>query len=88
MKLVDYIFKNSDNNIFKCKIIPNSQKNQFVTQMWDGTLKIRITAIPEKWKANKELIKFLGSELWIKKTQIEIKTWKTSGNKLVQINWE
>lgn len=88
MKLVDYIDINVEKNIIKCKIIPNSPKNEFINQMWDGTLKVRISAIPEKWKANKELIKFISRELWINKNSIEIKYWETSVNKTIKINYK
>ena len=47
-----------DNNIGKIsvKIVPNSSKNMFIGLMKDGNYKIKLMALPEKNKANKELI--------------------------------
>lgn len=85
MILKDYI--NFKNNIWiiKFKITPKSNKNEFYSILDNWTLKVRIRAIPEKWKANKELIKFLAKELWIKKNMIEIISWSNNKVKVVKI---
>ena len=48
-----------DKLIFQAKITPNAPKNEIFGILDDGTVKIRITSVPEKGKANKMLIKFL-----------------------------
>jgi uncharacterized protein YggU (UPF0235/DUF167 family) len=40
--------------------------------MANGLIKIKISAIPEKCKANKELLNYLSSELRLKKDCIHI----------------
>ena len=45
--------------IVKIKVIPRAKKTEIIGKMDDGTLKIRIKAVPENWKANDELIEFL-----------------------------
>ena len=40
-------------------------------------------SIPEKWKANIELINFISKNLWISKRSVEVVSWLTSKNKLV-----
>jgi len=72
MNLKDYI--NFEKNVWfaKFKITPKSNKNEFFSVLSDWTLKVRIKAVPENWKANKELIKFLANEFWIKKDKVEI----------------
>ena len=45
--------------IVKIKVIPRAKKTEIIGTMDDGTLKIRIKAVPENWKANDELIGFL-----------------------------
>ena len=45
--------------IVKIKVIPRAKKTEIIGTMDDGTLKIRIKAVPENWKANDELIEFL-----------------------------
>lgn len=70
---------------YKLKIIPNSSKNEIVEEMTDGTLKVRLKAPPVDGKANEELIKFLSKKWKIPKNNIEIKSGKTSKNKIVEI---
>lgn len=67
------------------KVIPKSPKTEFIERMADDTLKIRISAAPEKGKANKELIKFLAKELGCKKDQIKIISGQTDQRKLVSL---
>lgn len=71
----------------KIKITPKSQKNEFFSILDNWTLKIRIKAVPENWKANKELISFLSKELGIKKNNIEITSWKTDQLKCIKITY-
>lgn len=68
------------------KIIPNASKNEIVEK--DGhKLKVRIKAVPEKGKANKELIKFLSSTFNVSKSQIEIVRGNTSRQKRISITY-
>lgn len=67
------------------KVIPQSPQNEIVSIMDDNTIKIRIKAIPEKWKANKELIKYLWKILNINKKNIEIISWISDQHKLIRI---
>ena len=70
----------------KVKITPCSSKNEIAEEMSDGTLKIKLKAPPVDGEANEELIKFL-SKLWkIPKSNIKIKSGKTSKNKILIIN--
>jgi len=86
MKIKDYITFEKNIWIAKIKVTPKSNKNEFFSVLDDWTLKVRIKAVPENWKANKELINFLAKEFWVKKSQIEVMHWKTDQNKLVKIN--
>ena len=85
MNLKNYI--NFENNIaiFKTKITPKASKSEFFSVLDNWTLKIRIKAVPENWKANKELINFLAKEFWVNKKNIEIISWKTEQLKMVKI---
>jgi uncharacterized protein (TIGR00251 family) len=67
------------------KIIPNSQITKFAELMQgeEDVLKIRVAAIPEKGKANKEIIRFLKKEFSAKK--VEIVLGVVSVQKLVKI---
>lgn len=53
---------------------------------WFGDcIKIRLSAKPEKGKANKELIKYLSKELGIPKSMIVIKSGQKTRNKIVEL---
>ncbi len=54
--------------------------------MSDGTIKIRIKAVPEKGKANEELIRFLSEEWNAPKSCISIISGKTDQTKLIKIS--
>ncbi len=70
----------------KVKITPCSSKNEIAEEMSDGTIKIKLKAPPVDGEANAELIKFLSKEWKIPKSNIEIKSGKTSKNKVLIIN--
>lgn len=73
----------------RIKVLPKSPKNEVVEILEDAdgekTIKIRIKAIPEKGKANAELIKFLSKELGVPRNNISIISGKTEQLKLVKI---
>lgn len=75
----------NNNGYLRIKVIPSSPKNEITEIMDDDTIKIRITASPEKGKANQELIKFLSKELSIPKDSISIISGKTDQLKLIKI---
>ena len=57
-----------------------------VEGIYQDRIKIRISAPPEKGRANKELIKFIGGILSIPKSRISIISGKTSNYKEIQIS--
>lgn len=67
------------------KVIPRAKKTEFVTTMSDGTLKIRLKAVPEKGRANEELIHFLADALHLRPEEIEIISGFTDARKLLRI---
>jgi uncharacterized protein (TIGR00251 family) len=67
------------------KVIPKSPKTEFVEVMADETWKIRLKAVPEKGKANQELISFLSKLLKVPKASVTIVSGATDRNKLVKI---
>ncbi len=69
----------------RIKVLPKSPKNEVVEILDDETIKIRIKAVPERGKANAELIKFLSKELGVQRDQISIISGKTEQLKLVKI---
>jgi len=87
MQLKDYVkLINWQKNYLKIKVTPNQSRSEVFNVLEDGTFKIRIKAIPEKWKANIELISFLSKELNISKDIIEIMSWAGDSTKIIRIN--
>ena len=77
--------KKHNPDYLRIKVLPKSPKNEVVDILDDNTVKIRIKAVPEKGKANKELIKFLSKELDLPKERVQIISGKTDSVKLIKI---
>ena len=73
------IKETKDGIIINLKIVPNSSKNDIVSE--DGFIKVKITAQPLEGKANKALVEFLSKKFKIPKTSIEILKGETSKEK-------
>lgn len=66
------------------KVIPNASKSEIVG--WLGSeLKVKVSAQPEKGKANKAIIQLLAKELGLSKKDIRIESGTTSSLKTLQI---
>jgi uncharacterized protein (TIGR00251 family) len=69
------------------KVFPNAKKNT-VEAFADNVLKVRITACPEKGKANDALIALLADFFHIPKNSIRIVAGLTSRLKRIEIDKE
>lgn len=73
------------NNGFLTVIVrPNAKKTEIIG--WDdaqSALRIAVAAVPDKDKANKELIRFLSREL---KAKVSIKSGAKSRKKVIQVS--
>jgi hypothetical protein len=69
--------------VFLTKIVPGSSRT-CVCGLFDGMLKIKISAQPEKGKANQRLLEFLAKQLGVKKNTISIISGQTNPIKQVQ----
>ena len=67
------------------KVIPRSSESKVVGNMFDGTLKIKLTTPPVDGEANAEMIKLLAKHFKVSKSSIEILKGKTSKNKVIEI---
>jgi len=74
-----------ENDYVRIKVLPNSSKNEITEILSDNTIKVRITAAPEKGKANKELAKYLSDILNLPKSAITIISGQTEQVKLLRI---
>ena len=85
MRMNNLNVTNTDNGVvFRAKIVPGSSRTSFCG-LFDGMLKIKIAAPPEKGKANKCLVDFLAKILAVKKNAIAIISGQTSPVKQLKI---
>ncbi len=70
---------------FKVKVIPSSSTNQ-VVGVYDGMLKVKISAAAEKGKANQQLVEFLSKVLQISKKDTTITSGATRRVKTVKVS--
>lgn len=66
------------------RVTPSAGRNE-IAGWREGTLQVKVAAPPEKGKANKELIDFLGRALGVRKSAISIVKGETSRNKAIEI---
>jgi len=66
------------------KVIPKSSINLVETEL-DGSLKVKLTALPDKGKANQQLIEVLAKHYEISKSKIKILKGLASRNKIVEV---
>lgn len=79
------IQENDEGIVFTAKIVPGSSSPTRMCGLLDGMLKVKVSAAPEKGKANQALIKFLAEQLSVKKNAISIISGQTSPIKQIQI---
>ena len=71
--------------VFAAKIVPGSSGQTRICGLLDGMLKVKVSAAPERGKANQCLLKFLAKQLGVKKSAVSIISGKTSPVKHVQV---
>jgi uncharacterized protein (TIGR00251 family) len=67
------------------KVIPKASKNEVVGWLDDGALKVKVSAAPEKGKANAAICEFLAAELRVPRRNVQIIRGETSHTKQVEI---
>ncbi|UCF44581.1 MAG: YggU family protein [Planctomycetota bacterium] len=70
--------------VFTVKIVPGSSWTG-VSGLLDGMVKIKVSAPPEKGKANRCLVKFLAKQIGVKKNVVSIISGETNPVKDVQV---
>lgn len=71
------------------KVTPKSGKDQVVGLIEENgaqEVHVRVTAPPDKGKANKAVIKLLSKEIGVPKTSIEVKRGDISHHKLLELD--
>ena len=73
--------------ILRVKVIPKASRSEVVG--WEGdTLRVRIAALPEKGKANQELLRTLAKWLGVPRSSLTLISGDTSCLKRVRISYE
>ena len=70
--------------VFAVKVVPGSSRTAIAGEL-DGMLKVKVSAPPEKGKANKELCAFLAKELGVKKNAVTVTAGMTNPIKTLNI---
>ena len=70
--------------VFTAKIVPGSSRTS-ACGLLNGMLKIKISAAPEKGKANRALVGFLAKKLGVKKKAVSIISGQSNPVKQVQV---
>ncbi len=72
--------------VFNLKVIPRAAKNEIVGMGMDGALKAKVTAVPEKGRANEELCVLLASYFGVGRRGVEILSGENSQHKRVRVS--
>lgn len=70
--------------LFKVRVQPRAAKNE-LAGLYDGALRIRVTAPPVEGKANEACCALLAKILNVPKSGVEIASGQTGRNKLVRV---
>lgn len=68
----------------KVRAVPNAKKTQVVGFLGDA-VKIKVQAVPEGGRANKELEEFLAKSLSLPRKNVAVRVGETSRDKLIRI---
>ena len=66
------------------KVTPRAGKNE-VLKVSDGEYKVKVTAVPEKGKANESLIELLAYHFAVPKSSVRIIAGRSTRTKIVDI---
>jgi uncharacterized protein (TIGR00251 family) len=72
--------------ILDVKVIPRAPTSEVAGTMADGALKVKVTAAPEKGKANDEVCAVLAAYFDVPKRNVEVVLGHTSQRKRVRVN--
>lgn len=68
-----------------CKVVPKAKESQIMG--WEGdVLKVRLAAVPEKGKANDELVRLLAKALHLPRSSVKVVSGATCRLKRVAID--
>ena len=71
---------------FRIKVIPRSSRNEVSGELADGTVKVHVTAPPEKGKANEQVCAVLAAHYKVPVRAVQIVTGHGNARKLIRID--
>lgn len=71
--------------LIRVKVIPRSSRTALAGELADGTLRVKVAAVPEKGKANEALCEFLAAHFGVPKSQVEVVSGAASTLKTIRI---
>ena len=71
--------------VLQVKVIPRAQRSEVVGPMADGTLKVKVAAVPEDGKANEELCRTLAAYFNVPRSSVEVVAGQTNTRKMVRL---
>ncbi|MFL6230056.1 MAG: DUF167 domain-containing protein [Pyrinomonadaceae bacterium] len=70
--------------IFAVRVVPRASRTE-VAGMYDGALRVRVTAPPVEGAANAELVRFVAKALGVASRDVEIVSGHSSKTKLLRV---
>jgi uncharacterized protein len=67
------------------RVTPRASRNEIVSVLSDGTIKVHLTAPPVEGQANEALIKFMAEVLGVAPSRIDIVAGSSGRDKLVSV---
>ncbi len=68
------------------KVVPRASRSEVAGTMADGSLKVKVAAVPEKGKANQEFCAVLARHFDVPARSVEVISGAASTRKLVRIH--
>jgi len=70
----------------RVKVIPRSKKNEISGELADGTVKVHVTAPPDKGKANEQVCAVLAAHYKVPVQAVQIVTGHSNPRKVVRVD--
>ena len=70
----------------RVKVIPKSSRDEIVGTMEDGALRVKVSAAPEKGKANAAVCELIAAHFRVPKSRVEVISGHTSAVKTIRID--
>lgn len=71
--------------VYDIKVIPRARKSEVLAPLADGTLKVKVAAVPENGQANEELLRTLAAHFAVPLSRLSILSGHSSPRKRVRI---